>query len=60
MGFAALHMSAAGTSRTSGHVRLESAKWDKADIEQVAVADARDGSVVASLHRVVSSVHCIE
>jgi hypothetical protein len=31
-----------GTSRTSEHVRLESAKWAKADIEQVAVADARD------------------
>src|SRR5215467_13918222 len=53
--------SAAGPShsRTSGDVRLESAKWAKADIEQVAVADARDGSVVESLHRVVSSLHCM-
>jgi hypothetical protein len=28
-----------GTSRTSGDVRLESAKWAKADIDQVAVTD---------------------
>jgi hypothetical protein len=27
--------------------------------KQVAVADARDGSVVAPLHRVVSSLHCM-
>jgi hypothetical protein len=32
-------MTAPGTSRTSGNVRLESAKWAKADIDQVAVAD---------------------
>ena len=31
----ALHMSAHGTKRTSGDVRLESAKWAKADIDQV-------------------------
>jgi len=30
-------MSVAGTSRTSGDGRLESAKWAKADIDQVAV-----------------------
>jgi hypothetical protein len=30
--FAAAHESADGTSRTSGDVRLESAKWAKADI----------------------------
>ena len=35
--FAAQHMSLNGTSRTSGDVRLESAKWTKADIDQVAV-----------------------
>ena len=29
-------MSVAGTSRTSGDGRLESAKWAKADIDQVA------------------------
>jgi hypothetical protein len=29
-----------GTSRTSGDIRPESAKWAKADIDQVAVADA--------------------
>jgi hypothetical protein len=34
-GFAALHKSVAGTSRTSGNVRLESAKWEKADIDRV-------------------------
>jgi hypothetical protein len=32
-GFAALHMSACGTSRTSRDVRLESAKGAKADID---------------------------
>jgi hypothetical protein len=32
-------MSAHGTSRTSGNVRLESAKWAKANIERVAVAE---------------------
>ena len=31
--FAAVHESAAGTSRTSRDVRVESAKWTKADIE---------------------------
>jgi hypothetical protein len=36
MRFAALHMSVVGTSRTSRDVRLESAKWAKADIDQVA------------------------
>src|SRR5262245_9938091 len=51
-------MTAYGTSLASRDVRLDSAKRAKADIEQVAVADARDGSVVASRHRVVSSLHC--
>jgi hypothetical protein len=32
-------MSLIGTSRTSGDVRLESAKWAKADIDQVAVTN---------------------
>ena len=31
--FAAVHESGFGTSRTSGDVRLESAKWAKADID---------------------------
>jgi len=35
--FAAVHESEFGTSRTSRNVRLESAKWAKADIDQVAV-----------------------
>ena len=39
MSFAALHESVVGTSRTSGDVRLESAKWGKADIDQVAVTN---------------------
>jgi hypothetical protein len=34
---AAVHESADGTSRTSRDVRLESAKWVKADIHQIAV-----------------------
>jgi hypothetical protein len=37
--FAALHMSLNGTSRTSGEVRLESAKWTKVDIDELAIAD---------------------
>jgi len=37
--FAAVHESALGTSRTSGDVRLESANWVKADIDQVAVTN---------------------
>ena len=37
--FAALHMSAYGTPRTSGDVRLESANWAKADIVRVAVTN---------------------
>jgi hypothetical protein len=32
-------MSLPGTSRTSGDVLLESAKWAKADIDQVAVTN---------------------
>src|SRR5262245_30725938 len=36
--YAAMHDSVRGTSRTSGDVRLESAKWVKADIDRVAVA----------------------
>jgi hypothetical protein len=35
-GFAALHESVPGTFRTSGNVRLESANWAKAGIDQVA------------------------
>jgi hypothetical protein len=31
-----------GTSRASGNVRLESAKWAKADIDQVAVHEIRN------------------
>jgi hypothetical protein len=52
-------MTAFGTSRTPGDVRLESAKRAKADIEQVAVADARDGSVVASppSHGIIAPLH---
>jgi hypothetical protein len=47
-------MSPYGTSRTSGDVRLESAKWAKADIDEVAVTkmqtsgSAGQGTVVAS------------
>jgi hypothetical protein len=37
--FVAMHESPIGTSRTSGDVRLESAKWTKADIDQVVVAN---------------------
>jgi len=32
-------MTVAGTSRTSADVRLESAKWAKADIDQVAITN---------------------
>jgi hypothetical protein len=32
-------MAAIGTSRTSQDVRLESAKWGKADLDQVAVTN---------------------
>ena len=35
-------MTAVGTFRTSADVRLESAKWAKADIDQVAVTDRED------------------
>jgi hypothetical protein len=42
--FAALHESGCGTSRTSGDVRLESAKWGKADIDQVARRFRREQS----------------
>jgi hypothetical protein len=48
-------MSANGTSRTSGDVRLESAKWAKADIDQVALslslpaASALDANMIEGL-----------
>jgi hypothetical protein len=35
IGFIAVHEAAVGTSRTSQDVRLESAKWGKADLDQV-------------------------
>jgi hypothetical protein len=35
-----------GTSRTSGDVRRESAKWAEADIDQVAVANRDFMSIV--------------
>jgi hypothetical protein len=41
-------MSPFGTSRTSGDVRLESAKRAKADIDQVAVADAANPTITSS------------
>jgi hypothetical protein len=34
-------MTAYGTSRASRNVRLESAKWARADIDQVVVTDSR-------------------
>jgi hypothetical protein len=34
-----VHESGNGTSRTSQDVRLESAKWGKADLDQVAVTN---------------------
>jgi len=37
--FAAVRESGCSTSRTSGDVRPESAKWAKADIDQVAVSN---------------------
>jgi hypothetical protein len=37
--FATLHESVPGTSRTARDVRLESAKWAKADIDQIAVTN---------------------
>jgi hypothetical protein len=39
--FAAVHESRCGTSRASRDVRLESAKWEKADIDQVAINQPR-------------------
>ena len=39
LSFAATHESGNGTSRTSGNVRLGSAKWAKADINPVAVTN---------------------
>src|SRR5262249_30127 len=35
----ALHMSLPGTSQLPGDVRLESAKWDKADVEPTSPSD---------------------
>jgi hypothetical protein len=37
--FVAVHGSLVGTFRTSQDVRLESAKWGKADLDQVAVTN---------------------
>jgi len=51
---AAVHESGYGTSRTSGDVRLESAKWNKADIDWVATG-AVSAASTPGLHPAATS-----